>query len=108
MKIPDSIRIGGTEYPISYVDNLRNGNELAYGHIDYENCKIELSGTDGTAHEKRCMTLWHEILHGVSEHAGLEIENEEVVVDTLAKGIYQVLQDNGGRLFDLKEEIMHG
>lgn len=108
MKIPDSIRIGGTEYPISYVDNLRHGNELAYGHIDYENCKIELSGTDGTAHEKRCMTLWHEILHGVSEHAGLEIENEEVVVDTLAKGIYQVLQDNGGRLFDLKEEIMHG
>lgn len=104
MKIPDSIRIGGAEYPISYVDNLRHGSVLAYGHIDYENCKIELSGTDGTAHEKRCMTLWHEILHGIGEHAKLEIENEEVVVDTLAKGIYQVLQDNGRRLFDLRED----
>lgn len=103
MKIPDSVRIGGVEYPIGYVANLRNGNELAYGHIDYDNCRIELSDTDGTAHEKRCQILWHEILHGIREHAGLEIEDEEAVVDMFAKGIYQVLQDNGGRLFDLKE-----
>lgn len=103
MKIPESIRIGGVEYPISYVENLRHGNTIAYGHIDFENCCIELSGTDGTAHEKRCQILWHEILHGIAEHAGMEIENEEAVVDMFAKGVYQVLQDNGGRLFDLRE-----
>lgn len=103
MKIPNSVRIGGVEYAIGYVENLRHGNELAYGHIDFDNCRIELSSTDGTAHEKRCQILWHEILHGISEHAGLEIENEEAVVNMFAKGIYQVLQDNGGRLFDLKE-----
>ena len=66
MKIPESVRIGGVEYAISYVENLRHGNQLAYGQIDYDNYKIELSATDG-------------------------------------KGIYQVLQDNGGRLFDLME-----
>lgn len=103
MNIPDSVRIGGVEYAVGYVENLRHGSDIAYGHIDFENCRIELSSTDGVAHEKRCLILWHEILHGICEHAGLEVKNEEVVVDTLAKGIYQVLQDNGGRLFGLKE-----
>lgn len=103
MKIPESVRIGGVEYPIRYVENLRHGALIAYGHIDYENCVIELSSTDGTAHEKRCLILWHEILHGIRQHAGLEIENEEEIVEMFAKGVYQVLQDNGGRLFDIAE-----
>ena len=97
MKIPESVRIGGVEYAISYVENLRHGNQLAYGHIDYDNCKIELSATDGIGH-----------LHGVQQHAGLEIENEEAGLDMFAKGIYQVLQDNGGRLFDLMETDKKG
>jgi hypothetical protein len=108
VKIPESVRIGGVEYAISYVENLRNGNQLAYGYIDYDNCKIELSATDGIGHQKRCQTLLHEILHGVRQHAGLEIENEEAVIEMFAKGIYQVLQDNGGRLFDLMETDKKG
>ena len=51
----------------------------------------------------RCITLLHEILHGIRNHAGLEIEDEEAIVDMFARGIYQVLQDNGERLFDLKK-----
>lgn len=102
MKIPNSVRIGGVEYPIEYVPYLNNGTSIAYGHIDYEECKIELSETCGTAHEKRCQTLWHEILHGIRNHSTMEIENEEEIVDMFAKGIYQVLQDNGARFFDLK------
>jgi len=103
MKIPDSVRIGGVEYHVHYVENLLLGSDIAYGRIDFENCRIDLSSTDGVAHEKRCLILWHEILHGICAHAGLEIKNEEAVVEMFAKGIYQVLQDNGGRLFDLKE-----
>lgn len=104
MKIPESVRIGGVEYPVVFVSDLNDGVNLAYGHIDYENNVIRLSGTYGTGHQKRCITLWHEILHGIREHAGLKIENEEDVVTMFAKGIYQVLQDNGGRLFDLASE----
>lgn len=103
MKIPESIRIGGVEYKIQYGPNLRLENLITYGSIDFDNSTINLSSTDGTEHQKRCLTLWHEILHGVVNHAGLEIENEEEVVEMFAKGIYQVLQDNGKRLFDLKE-----
>lgn len=109
MKIPKSVRIGGVEYPVVFIQNLNTGTQVAYGHIDFDNCVIELSDTYGTGHQKRCLTLWHEILHGIREYAGLEIENEEEVVDMFARGIYQVLQDNGGRFFDLanvdKEEL---
>lgn len=102
MKIPNSVRIGGVEYAVVYTPHLNDGIHLAYGHIDYENCVIELSDTVGVSHQKRCVTLLHEILHGIREHAGLEIENEEAVVDMFAKGLHQVLQDNGQRLFDIK------
>ena len=37
------------------------------------------------------------------EANGMEIENEEAVVDMFAKGIYQILQDNGARLFDISK-----
>lgn len=105
MKIPKSIRIGGVEYNINLVDHLANGATLAYGHISWDNSVIELSNDIGTSHQKRCMTLWHEIIHGIVEHANMDIDNsdEEAIVDTIAKGVYQVLQDNGARLFDLKD-----
>ena len=104
MKIPESIRIAGVEYAIVTVPNLMNGATAAYGHIDFENSVIELSDTFGTEHQKRCLILWHEILHGIREANGLEIEDEERIVDMFAKGIYQVLQDNGRRLFNIKEK----
>ena len=103
MKIPESIRIGGVEYEIQYKDNLRDGNRLLYGQINYDDSIIYLSTTDGTGRQHMCITLLHEILHGIREHAGFEIEDEEKVVDILSKGLYQVLQDNGQRLFDIAE-----
>ena len=103
MKIPESVRIAGVEYEVRYVPHLNNGTNLAYGHIDFENSVIDLSATIGTEHQKMCKTLWHEILHGIVENNGMKIENEEEIVDMFAKGIYQVLQDNGARLFDLRE-----
>lgn len=102
MKIPEKIRIGGVDYAINYEDNVVLGDAVCYGAINYEENTISLSNTRGTGYQYRCITLWHEILHGIRNHAGLEIKNEEAVVDMFAKGIYQVLQDNGRALFDLK------
>lgn len=103
MKIPENIRIGGVDYEIRYEDNVVIRNDVCYGTINYEESTITLSDTRGTGHQHRCITLWHEILHGIRNHAGLEIKNEEAIVDMFAKGIYQVLQDNGKQLFDIKE-----
>ncbi len=103
MKIPDSVRIGGVEYEIQINDIVRIGTELCYGSIDYTESVIQLSEGDSKGHQHQCITLWHEILHGIFNHAGFKVENEEEIVEILSKGIYQVLQDNGKRLFDLKE-----
>lgn len=101
MKVPESVRIGGIEYRVQYEDNLRSGADICYGYISYDDSTITLSTTDGAGHQRRCVTLWHEILHGIQEHSGIPVENEEEVITMFAKGIYQVLQDNGVRLFDL-------
>lgn len=102
MKIPESVRIGGVEYEvIDNVPSLNDGQNLLLGQINYHDNNIKLSDV-AQGHQMKCITLWHEILHGIRNHAGLDIENEEDVVDMFARGIYQVLQDNGARLFDLK------
>ena len=101
MKIPESVRIGGVEYAIEEVEIARLGPNLCWGTIDYGDSVIQLSTMDDAGHQHKCMTLWHEILHGLFEHACVHPEDEEQIVDVLGKGIYQVLQDNGGRFFDL-------
>lgn len=103
MKIPDSIRIGGVEYTIIKQPQVRLDNRICYGAIDYNASIITLSEADNPGHQMMCITLLHEVLHGICHHAGLEIKNEETVVDMFAKGLYQVLQDNGKRLFDIEE-----
>ena len=103
MKIPESVRIGGVEYAIEHQPDVNDGERVCYGKINYEDNIIQLSTTRGLGYQFKCITLLHEILHGIQNHAGIEIQNEEAVVDMFAKGIYQVLQDNGKRLFDIKE-----
>ena len=103
MKIPESVRISGVEYSVVLTPHLMHDNVAVYGHIDYDRSLIGLSDTFGTEHQKRCQILWHEILHGIREANGMEIEDEEEVVEMFAKGIYQVLQDNGARFFDILE-----
>lgn len=101
MKIPESVRIGGIEYTV--LDNqpsLNDGENLLYGEINYRESVIRLSDLCG-GHQRKCITLLHEILHGIRESSGLKIEEEEAVVEMFARGLYQVLQDNGLRLFDL-------
>jgi len=102
MKIPESIRIGGVDYAVVEKSGLNNGTDVCYGHIDYQKSIIELN-TDIQGHQKKCLTLWHEIVHGIAEHSNIDLakSDEEAIVDTIAKGVYQVLQDNGKALFDI-------
>lgn len=103
MKLPKSIRIGGVEYEIQQKDVVMLDNKLQLGTIHYHECKIELL-SDGTTHQQQCMTLLHEVGHAILRHMGIETkDDEERIVDAFARGFYMVLQDNGGRLFDLKE-----
>ena len=102
MKIPDSVRICGVEYRIEYVDYLNDGVNIAYGHIDYDRCRIEINSSLDLNPQKICKIIWHEIMHGIVDAGGLKLDNEEEVVDILSKGVYQVLQDNGRQFFNIK------
>ena len=106
MKIPESVRIGGVEYKVEFEPNLRSSTGILFGEIDYHQSIIRLSTTDGSGHQMQCITLIHEILHGIENHFEAEIPEEfkEKIIDMFARGIYQVLQDNGRRLFDIVPE----
>lgn len=96
MKIPEKIRIAGVDYEVKMVDYLNNGVNLAYGHIDFIKNTISLSATESMSVGQTNITLLHEILHGIFQHYGTAVvlENEETVIDVLAKGLYQVVRDN--------------
>lgn len=101
MKIPNSIRIVGAEYAVQIKPHARQGGQVLAGYIDYEENVIALSEESCKCHERMCITLLHEVLHGIVEANGMTVEKEEAVVEMFARGLYQVLQDNGARLFDL-------
>lgn len=103
MKIPEKVRIGGVEYAVKREPFMSDGGHELMGQIRYQAGVIALSENVGMCHEVACMTLWHEILHGLARHFDLKLENEEAIVDAFARGVFQVLQDNADRLFDLKE-----
>ena len=106
MKIPNEIRIAGVDYKVEYVNSLNDGSKLCYGMIDFDKCKIFLNTNETYDHQKMSIVLLHEILHGIIENAEfqIEIEEEEKLVRMLSRGLYQVLQDNGRKLFDIVDK----
>lgn len=105
MKIPNSVRIAGVEYQvIDGVESLNDGYQMLMGQIDYLESEIRISDR-APSHQMKGITLWHEILHGIQFNNGMEIDNEEAVIEMFARGIYQVLQDNWERFFDIVSEF---
>ncbi len=103
MKIPDKIRIGGIEYAIIHESRLNDGQALLAGQSRPMDCEIALA--EESSHEYKSLTLWHEIMHGIEEQFQIDLgENREHIIEAFARGVYQVLQDNAGRLYDLKED----
>lgn len=93
MRIPERVRIGGVDYAVIHEERLNNGQNLAYGRIDYDKAEIRLAEHLQSA-QGECQTLLHEILHGIANHFGLAINEEEDSIDKLASGLYMVLKDN--------------
>jgi hypothetical protein len=105
MKIPTKIRIGGVDYKIIEKECITSGANSLSGNIDYGANEITLA-TENYGHQFKCVVLLHEILHGIAEHASLDLgRDKEKIIDVFAYGIYQVLQDNGQALFDIQQKI---
>lgn len=104
MKIPDTVRIAGVNYPVDFVPSLNDGEKMLYGQVDLEQTCIRLN-PDVAGYQHQCITLWHEILHALinNAHIRMERDKEEEIVEALSRGVYMVLQDNGAAFFDLAE-----
>ena len=94
----NKVKIGGVVYDIVKTNKVLKDEEedLADGLIDFRNGKIFISNKIGKDYYNH--VLLHEIFHGIVYHFGInEIEgkdNEEEVVDKLARAMHCFFQDN--------------
>ena len=103
--LPDTIRIGGTDYTVIERKDLRDGNTGLNGQIVYNDAEIRIED-DMTPHVK-WVTLWHEALHGLLEHAGMGDHKEELIL-ALGYGVTQALRDNPWLRQPPGESVWHG
>jgi len=93
MKIPEKVKIGGTNYAVKYEDRLNTGSNMAYGHIDYERALIRIE-PNIQGEQGKFKTLLHEIIHGITHHFDLKLDEDEDTIDRLATGLHMVIVDN--------------
>lgn len=93
MNIPAAIRIDGIDYRVEHSDApVLVDRQECLGSIDYITTTIKLSNEQ--SEQAKQQTLLHEVFHGLMRCKGLQVEDEELLVDMLSRGMYQVLEDN--------------
>lgn len=99
----DKIRIVGFDYDIKKVDMPLVDNQGCFGIVDNIATVIELKKDNPP--QKQAETLLHEILHAILFQFDVELEDdkEEKVVKALAKGLHQVVKDNGTEFLSYME-----
>ena len=86
------IRIGAFDYAIEIVERLRDieGVRSLAGDIQYSHPKIRIDQDQDEQNKYRI--LWHEIVHGIADTMGVDLEENEV--ELLATGMAQLHRDN--------------
>lgn len=85
----DKLKIGPITYKIRYIDDLDEDGQVN-GSIRYNNASIAINKSMDEQIMRQ--TIWHEAIHGLLTHS--HVEHDESLVDILAYGIMQLLQDN--------------
>jgi len=96
MEVVQKVRIDGIDYEVIRSDEpIIFEGKTGYGRVDYEDKKIHVSIAEGTE-ASRHHVLYHEIIHAIIRERTLTYGNtvEETFVDELAKGLFNVVQDN--------------
>lgn len=87
---PQTIKIAGIGYEVKEVENLEDQFNLL-GQILYTRGIIQLE--KNLPPDRKVQVFVHEVLHGIFFEAGYEEQDEEMI-DRVAKVLYQVLKDN--------------
>ena len=94
MNIPEKVRIGSCDYTVEFTENnLVTNSKECYATIDYNNHKIIINKNLGD-NQLNEVSFLHELFHGIIRERNLEVDNEELVVEELARGMHQVIRDN--------------
>lgn len=89
----EKVKVGGVTYEIQRAESVEvNQDKNYYGVCNYREAVIEISNT--VNRQRQDQTLIHEIMHAVFYEAGIELENEETVVNQASLILHQVLKDN--------------
>lgn len=93
----NKVKVGGLTYEIKKEKNLIDDNQECFGVCDRRNLVIKMN--DSINEQRYNQTLIHEIMHAVFDEAGLDLENEEDIVNRLSLVWYQVLTENKFEFF---------
>jgi hypothetical protein len=96
VKLPDQIVIGPVTYDVRETPELKAATQDSdaapmFGVIRWASGLIEIEAEQ--MHDRKVVTLWHEIVHGILENAGLDDQPEQVVF-ALGFGLVQLIRDN--------------
>ena len=68
--------------------------EFVFGLVEFEKARIRIT-TEGVDEQIQKITLLHEVFLIILDNFGIDTgENKEFMVDSLARGMYQILEDN--------------
>ena len=92
----DSVKIGTVVYDVQ--DDVENLHDFSgdqrialWGHYKVDTSEILIANQLGP--QQKVRVLWHEILHGVMSHAGIDDQSEQLI-EVLAYGIVDLLRNN--------------
>ena len=89
----NKIKVGGLIYDIVPVQWEENADgDLQFGIFNANKTNILINELISEQVQKQ--TLIHEMMHAIFFEAGIEVENEEDLVNRISTVLYQVLQDN--------------
>lgn len=92
MNIPESIKVGGINYKVEFVEHIPNEETgIQIGECDYFQATIKI--LDSLCVEKQEQTFIHELTHAIAYEAGID-EQDEDLINRFALVAYQVVKDN--------------
>lgn len=88
---PKTLKIGAHTYEIEVEPRIERDYTRFWGRLEYAKNKLQLDSE--LVGIRKYETLWHGCFHGILSNGGFR-KHDEQMVDVLAAGVVQLLQDN--------------
>lgn len=91
MKIPKILKIGNFKYTVKLIDETSAGDKCGKSKLTTQAIRIN----NAMSKELQEETFFHELVHQILAQKSFHEEGaNEVLIDTISAGFYQVLKDN--------------